>query len=221
MSQITNAGGLTNFFNRLQMFNLGRDNHGVNAVDKATEDFGNVSAPLGSLDKLQAQSQEQMCAPAGLPLVYLTGITPAGLNASSQDEIEVFQDTAAANQEIYTPALSKILNLTQLSLFGEIDPEIGFEWNQLKVVSEMDKATIRKTEAETDVIHVDGGVLFPEEVRTRIANDEDSPYSGIDLNRELPEPVTETGKPGPNEEGLDPLENEVQQEPVDATASAE
>lgn len=220
MSQITNAGGLTNFFNRLQMFNLGRDNHGVNAIDKTQEEFDNVSAPLGSLDKLQAQSQEQQCAPSGLPLVYLTGITPAGLNASSQDEIEVFQDTAAANQELYTPALSKILNLVQLSLFGVIDPEIGFEWQQLKVVSEIDKANIRKVEAETDIIHVDGGVLFPEEVRTRIANEEDSPYSGIDLNRDLPEPLTERGQPGPNEEGLDPLENEPQEERTDATAGA-
>jgi phage-related protein (TIGR01555 family) len=210
MSQILNAGGAESFYNRLSIFNLGRDNHGVMGIDHEKEDFDNVSAPIAGLDKLQAQSQEQMCAPTGLPLVYLTGITPAGLNASSQDEIEIFQDTAAANQEIYTPHVSKVLNLVQLSKFGEIDPDIGFEWNQLKVITDEQRATIRKTEAETDQIHVTNGVLFPEEVRTRIAGEEDSPYHGIDLSRELPEPVTHNGEPGPNEFGLDPLETQPQ-----------
>jgi len=220
MAQVLNGGGAENLFRRLQVFNMGRDNHGVMAIDKDTEDFSNISASLAGLDKLQAQSQEQQCAPSGLPLVYLTGITPAGLNASSQGEIEVFQDTTAANQEVYTPALSKILNLVQLSKFGEIDPEIGFIWNPLKVTSELDKANIRKAEAETDQVHIDSGVLFPEEVRARIAGEEDSPYSGIDLNRDLPEPVTHNGQPGPNEEGLDPLEQQPQADPGSSGGAA-
>jgi phage-related protein (TIGR01555 family) len=218
MSNIMNAGGAESFFRRMQIFNLGRDNHGVNAINKETEEFDNVSAPLGSLDKLQAQSQEQQCAPAGLPLVYLTGITPAGLNASSKDEIEVCQDTFSANQEIFTPHLSKILNLVQLSLFGEIDPEIGFVWNPLKVVTEEQKAVARKAQTETDQINIESGVLFPEEVRKRIANEEDSPYASLDLDVDLPEPVTRGGEPGPNEEGLEA--HETQPEPVNATAAS-
>jgi hypothetical protein len=170
------------------LFNLGRDNHGVNAVDKNTEDFLNISAPIAGLDKLQAQSQEQQCAPTGLPLVYLTGITPSGLNATSEGEIEVFQDTLSANQGIYTPALSKILNLVQLSLFGEIDPEIGFIWEPMRTMSEEQRANIRKTEADTDAILVGAGVLYPEEVRKRVAGEEDSPYQGLEINVELPEP---------------------------------
>lgn len=213
MTQLLNAGGAESFYNRLSIFNLGRDNHGVMGIDNTTENFENVSASLAGLDKLQAQSQEQMSAPTGLPLVYLTGITPAGLNASSQDEIEIFQDTAAANQEIYTPHLSKILNIVQLSKFGEIDPDIGFEWNQLKVITDEQRATIRKTEAETAQIDIDSGVLFPEERRQVLADQEDSPYHGIDLARDLPEPVTRNGEPGPNEEGLDPLEQQPQGDP--------
>ncbi|MGF6806281.1 phage-related protein (TIGR01555 family) [Paraburkholderia sp. Clong3] len=214
MAQVIAGGGAENFYNRMEIFNLARDNHGVNAINKDTEEFSNVSAPLGGLDKLQAQSQEQQCAPSGLPLVYLTGITPAGLNASSQDEIEVFQDTIAANQEIYTPHVSKILNLVQLSLFGEIDPEIGFAWNQLKVITEEQKANIRKLNSETDRNDIEAGVLFPVERRTRISNEEDSPYPALDLDRELPEPVTESGRPGPNEFGLEEHENQPQMVPA-------
>lgn len=193
MSVIMNAGGAESFFSRLQIFNSARDNHGVNAINAETEEFSNVSANLGSLDKLQAQSQEQMCAPGGIPLVYLTGITPAGLNASSIGEIEVFQDNINANQEILTPHLSKILNLVQLSLFGEIDPGIGFIWEPLRTMTPREKAEIRKYEAETDAIHVEMGSITNNEVRTRVANEEDSPYSGLDLNIELDVPLENPG----------------------------
>jgi uncharacterized protein len=194
MSQLLNQGGAENFYRRMELFNLGRDNHGINAIDKDKEEFGNVSAPLGGLDKLQAQSQEQQSSPSGLPLVYLTGITPSGLNASSEPEIEIFQDTLSANQEIYTPFVSKVLNIAQLSLFGEIDPEIGFVWEPLRTMSPEQRATIRKTDAETDATLIGAGVISQDESRTRIANEEDSPYSGLDINAPLPEvPEPETG----------------------------
>lgn len=194
MSTITQAGGADSFYNRLTLFNLGRDNHGVNAINKETEEFDNVSAPLGGLDKLQAQAQEQMAAPSGLPLVYLTGITPSGLNASSESEVEIFQDTLSANQAIYTPFLSKILNLVQLSLFGEIDPGIGFEWVPLRTMSPEQRANIRKVDAETDATLIGAGVLAPEESRTRVAGDDESPYHGLETNVDLPDvPEPETG----------------------------
>lgn len=209
MSMIMNQGGMQQLFNRLQVFNIGRDNHGVNAINKDTEEFDNVSAPLGGLDHLQAQSQEHMCAPSGLPLVYLTGITPSGLNSTSQGEIEVFQDTIASNQEIYSPAILTILKVVQLSLFGEIDPGISFVWNPLKVVSATEQATVRKTQADTDVAYIDSGVLMPDEVRDRVANEEDSPYNALDLSRELPEPMMAHAGEGPDEEGLSPLEEQA------------
>lgn len=193
MSKLLARGGAEEFFYRMQLFNLGRDNHGINAIDGA-EEFANISAPIAGLDKLQAQSQEQMCSPSGLPLVYLTGITPSGLNATSEGEIEVFQDTLSANQEIYTPFVSKVLNIVQLSLFGAIDPEIGFEWVPMRTMSEEQRSTIRKTDAEADATLIGAGVIMADESRTRVAGDEDSPYHGLDINAPLPEvPEPETG----------------------------
>lgn len=212
MSNILNAGGAESFYNRMQLFNLGRDNHGVNAIDKESEDFTNISAPIAGLDKLQAQSQEQQCAPTGLPLVYLTGITPSGLNATSEGEIEVFQDTLSANQEIYTPALSKILNLVQLSLFGEIDPEIGFIWEPMRTMSEEQRANIRKINAETDATLIGATVIAPDESRTRLANEEDSPYQGLELNVDLPEPPDITSGPLGHAEKLSGESEEEEEE---------
>ncbi len=188
MSTMTMADGASDFYRRLELFNIARDNHGINAIDKETEAFSNVSAPLGGLDKLQAQSQEHMSAASGQPLIYSTGITPAGLNASSDSEIEVFQDTLAANQAILTPHVTKIMNIVMLTLWGEIDKDINFKWESMKVVSEHEKGEIRKMQAETDIAYCDAGILAPDEIRAQIADEEDSPYSGLDLDRVIEKP---------------------------------
>jgi phage-related protein (TIGR01555 family) len=215
MTRLLNKGGAEEFFYRMQLFNLGRDNHGINAIN-ADEEFSNVSASLGGLDKLQAQAQEQQCAPSGLPLIYLTGITPTGLNPTAQGDIDVFQDTLSANQEIYTPFVSKVLNIAQLSLFGEIDPEIGFEWVPMRTMTEEQRAMIRKTDAETDATLIGAGVLMADESRTRIAGDEDSPYHGLDVNTPLPEvPEPMTG-PLAHAEKLSGTQEETEEEGAEA-----
>lgn len=187
---------------RLDLFNRLRDNRGVLAVDKETEDFASISAPLGGLDHLQAQSQEAMSAVTGIPLVILLGITPSGLNASTEGELQAFDQWIEAQQESHLrPPLTKILNIVQLSLFGEIDPEIGFKFNPLRILSETEMATVRKTNADTAGVLIDKGVIDPDEERTRLAKEEDSPYAGLDLARVIEPPADPNGIPGgPNDE---------------------
>ena len=138
-------------------------------------------------------------AVSGIPLVHAFGITPTGLNASSDGEIEVFTNAIHAGQESHMrPALQKILNIVQLSEFQEIDPEIGFEFEPLKQLTEAEAATVRKTEAETDGVLIDKGIIDPTEARERLANQPESPYSSLDLNKviEPPDQGPEGGMPG-------------------------
>jgi hypothetical protein len=88
-------------FDRVDFMIALRDNRNMAIADKETEDIKNVSAPLGTLDALQAQSQEHICASSGLPLIKFTGLTPTGLNASSEGEIRSFYDWIHATQEFY------------------------------------------------------------------------------------------------------------------------
>jgi hypothetical protein len=52
------AAGGDQLFKRLVLFNSNRDNQGLLVLDKDTEEYFNVSTPLGTLDQLQAQAQE-------------------------------------------------------------------------------------------------------------------------------------------------------------------
>ena len=169
-------------FRRAALFNDTRDNQGLMLID-TTEDFFNVSTPLGTLDALQAQSQEQIASVCGVPLIKLLGVTPSGLNASSDGEIRSFYDWIHAYQEkLFKDHLTTVLGFIQLSEFGEVDPDITFIFEPLWSMDEKQKADVNLVEAQTDQTLIAAGSITPTESRRRVAADPDAPYDGLDLD---------------------------------------
>lgn len=165
---------------RMDLYNKMRDNKGLMVMDKDAEEFFQFNTPLSGLDALQAQAQEQQSAVASIPLVKLLGITPSGLNASSDGEIKVFYDDINAQQNaFFGQHLKTCLEVLQLNLFGDIDDNIGFEFLPLWENSPTEAATIRKTDAETDAILVGAQAIDAEEVRERLMSDDSSPYHSL------------------------------------------
>jgi phage-related protein (TIGR01555 family) len=172
-------------FERAEFFTNMRDNRGLMLLNKDTEEFFNVSTPLGTLDALQAQTQEHMAAVARIPIVKLLGIQPAGLNASSEGEIRAFYDWIKAFQEhLLRRLLETILDLVQLSEFGEVDPDITFDFVDLWQLDEAGTAAVQQTKATTHEIYTTMGAVDVAEVRRALAADPDTPYAGLDIERD-------------------------------------
>jgi phage-related protein (TIGR01555 family) len=166
---------------RTNLYNAQRENAGIMILNKETEDFFNVSVPLGGLDKLQAQALEHICSASGIPLVKFTGISPSGLNATSEGELEAWYTWVHAYQEtLFAARLKTVLNFLQLNEFGAIDPDIGFAFEPLWSMSEKELADVEKVEADTDAVLIDKKVITAAEARKRVAGNPDSPYSSID-----------------------------------------
>lgn len=216
----TDMGALTQsdgdaLFRRVEAFNALRTNLGTMVVDKESEEFANVAASLAGLDHLQAQAQEHMAAVSRIPLVKLTGISPSGLNASSEGEIRVFYDTIKSMQEGYlrTP-LHTLIGMVMLSLWGEVDESIGFEFEDLWELSEDAAANAEKTRADTDAVLIDSGVISPEEARHRLASDQNGAYASISAEPESDD-LDEIAKLiGGLEDGAEDPEAEADEDPA-------
>gem|GEM_PF-1999181 len=180
--QATLAGGNgDDLIRRAELFNKTRDNRGLMILNHDTEEFFQHSTPLSGLDKLQAQAQEQMAAPCHIPLIKLLGITPSGLNSSSDSEIRVFYDYVHAMQEaLFTDPLEIILKVIQLDLFGEIDSNITFDYEPLYELDGEALARVRKSDADTAQVLIHGGVISAAEERLRLVGDPNSGYQGLD-----------------------------------------
>ena len=202
--------GDTNIMLRAELYNRLRDNRGLMLLSKDEEEFFQFNTPLSGLDALLAQSQEQMAAPSHTPLVKLLGITPSGLNASTEGEIAVYYDHIRAMQEnLLRDPLDKLLKLVQLHLFGKVDDNITFDFVPLQQMSETELSTIRKSDTDRDVAYIQAGVVSAEEVRGRLAGEPDSGYNGIDVEDvpEMPDDGFSDGlNGGEGEEGGDPAD---------------
>ena len=195
MGDALGGGRGSQMLDRAKLFVLQRDNQGLFLYDKNKEDLKELNTSLAGLDKLQAQAQEHMSAVCNMPLVVLLGITPTGLNASSEGEIAVFYDFIASRQEtLHRPNLEHVIKLIQLSELGDIDEDIDFDFVPLKQLDDEAKARIRKSTADADAQYVAMGSVDPEEARKRLANDPDSGYSNLDLSEPIPPPDPELVK---------------------------
>ena len=193
---------------RADIFNVMRGNLGLMVLNKDTEELSNVSTPLGGLDALQAQSQEHLSGVSGIPLVKLFGITPTGLNASSEGEVRVWYDNVHGVQEdVVADPFTVALEIVQLSEFGEIDPDIRFAFEPLWQMTDAEKATMRKSDADTAAIYIADGVIGPDEERKRLASQDDGIYQGLDLSV-MPESSAEVLDPTLGEGMREPAETE-------------
>jgi phage-related protein (TIGR01555 family) len=201
LGETLTAGG-EDLFRRADLFNNTRDNRGLMLIDKENEEFTNVSASLASLDQLQAQAQEHMASVSRIPLVKLLGISPHGLNATAEPELRAFYDSIHAFQEkLFSPNLDRVFRFAQINIWGKVDPDLSYEYEPLWSLDEKAAAEVRKINAETGQVHIDSGVLAPEEERERVANDPDTLYQGLDLN-EVPD-LKEEEKEGLEPKGAD------------------
>jgi hypothetical protein len=180
LAQVLQPGAAVNLNQRAQLINAYRDNRNLLLLDKATEEFFQVNTPLSGLDALQAQGQEQMSAVSHIPLVKLLGLTPTGLNASSEGEIRVFYDYVRGYQSHALDRLVQdVLKLAQLNLFGAVDPGITWEWAPLHELTALEDADRRYKDAETATRYVEIGALNAQQIAEHLAADPTSGYSGL------------------------------------------
>lgn len=192
MSAFLASGMNQQLINRIELFNKMRDNRNVFLIDKEKEEFFQFNTPLSGLHELQSQSQEQMASVCNIPLVKFTGITPSGLNASSDGEIRVFYDDIHARQEqLFRDNLERVIDIIQLNEFGEIDKDITFEFEPLYQLDGEALARVRKSDADTAQVLISEGVISAEEERVRLASDPNSGYTSLDVNDLPPEPENE------------------------------
>ena len=181
------------FIRRIKLFTEAKDNHDImllnNGQGEGGEKINQVVTPLSGLDKLQAQAQEHMAAVAKTPLIVLLGISPTGLNPSSEGEMEAFYNFINDTQEsIFRQPLEFLIKVIQLSEFGDMDEDITFNFVSLEPMNPKELSEIRKSDADAALIYMQTGAVQPEDIHDKIANDPDSGWDNLGKFEPPPEP---------------------------------
>ena len=180
------ASDMSALLARLQIMAQNRSNDGVIAVDKDAEDILKVETPISGITDVPRQSLEFVAAINRTPVVKLLGISPSGFNATGESDLRNYYDHILSQQEaVLRPALQRVLEVVQVSLFGEVDRKLGFSFCSLSEEDENAKAVTQATRINNLMALLDRDVISPEEARQILISD---PNSGLDgLDPELPE----------------------------------
>ncbi|MCT6879851.1 MAG: DUF1073 domain-containing protein, partial [Commensalibacter sp.] len=91
-----------------------------------------------------------------------------GLNASSDGEIRVWYDEVSSYQEyFFRPQLERLFKIVQLSLWGKIDPNLGFDFVPLWQLDAKTQSDMHLNQAQADALYLDKSVISPDEARQR------------------------------------------------------
>ena len=157
-------------------------------IDKdETYERTEVGALTGLPDLLDRYSL-RLAGALEMPVSILLGREPAGLNATGEADTRAWYDAIDAEREtILKPAVERIVKLLLVSQEGPTSARVPDGWSvefpPLWQPTESERATLRKTVADTDAVYLQNGVLTPEEVaRSRYRPEGWSAETEIDLD---------------------------------------
>lgn len=154
---------------RFSLLNAGKSNYRAIVLGE-NEEFLRVNAPLAEAANVVLSAMQRVSGAAGMPMTILWGMSPAGMNATGQSDLEIWNQQVAKEQSlILGPALLElyriILSDPASPLNGAVPEDLEIKWPSLWTPSLQDEINNYAQVAGADAANIQSGVLMPEEVR--------------------------------------------------------
>jgi hypothetical protein len=167
LEMVSGPGGEANLAKRLQAFALGESSNSVSWLDGGDGDKGGERIEdrqmvWTGMPDIMAAYRTAAAAAADMPATVLWGISPAGMNATGDSDIQLWHKTIKGRQDLDAgPCMAQIDAVLIPSALGKVDDAIWYEWAPLSTQSEKDEAqTFMNTMTGLDTLR--GTALIPD-----------------------------------------------------------
>jgi hypothetical protein len=200
---------------RFALLNAGKSNYRAIVLGE-NEDFIRVNAPLAEAASVLGTSMQRVSGASGQPMTVLWGMSPAGMNATGQSDLEIWNQQVAKEQFLelgphILEAYKTILADPESPLKGAVPEDLAVEFPSLWTPSLQDQVNNYAQVAGADVGYVTAQVLKPEQVAISRAKQKNTLFPSIDVDK-LEASLAE-------DRDMQVVEEEAQNE-LDATADA-
>lgn len=142
----------------------------INAVILGTdEEYTRDTASLAGIADILDRFMMHVSAVTAYPVTRLFGRSPAGLNATGENDIKNYYDDVRAEQKTMNRAVQQILDTIAAYLKAPVP--VRFKWNPLFQLTEEQTANMNRIKAETyrtqadaDQRYMDTGVVTAEQI---------------------------------------------------------
>ena len=180
-SYMTNPNNTVKELEALTQF---RDNWGV-MTKRPGDSVQQIDTSLTDLDEVIMTQYQLVAAASCVPATKLLETQPKGFNSTGDYEDKQYKLTLVEIQNAdYIPILDFHYALLSKSKYG-ITRDYTITFKEIDTPTELERAQINQTKAQTDSVYVQSGILSPDEVRDNLIKDPNSGYN--DIQGELPE----------------------------------
>lgn len=155
-----------------------RDNWGV-MTKRPGDSVQQIDTSLTDLDEVIMTQYQLVAAAACVPATKLLETQPKGFNSTGDYEDDQYKLTLVEIQNSdYIPILDFHYALLSKSKYG-IERNYTITFKEIDTPTELERAQINQTKAQTDSVYVQAGILSPDEVRDNLIKDPNSGYNDI------------------------------------------
>lgn len=152
---------------RMELVDMSRSVARAIMLDAEREEFERQAYNFAGVPDVLRAFMLRLAAAADMPVTVLMGQSPAGLNATGENDTRLWYDSVQAyQQETLLPAITRFHELAFAA--DDFDGERPEKWEvrfeSLWQMTALEQATLEKAVADKDKIYIDAGVILPEEV---------------------------------------------------------
>jgi phage-related protein (TIGR01555 family) len=154
------GGGEAGLQKRMQALQLTASVLNARIID-SEEQFTKDYVQLTGLDTILDRFMLMLSGSTGIPITRLFGRSPAGMNSTGESDYTNYLDIVQSFQKNrLKPQLRRFITL--LCYANKLNPDVDFAFNSLYQMSETEKATLAKTEADTRAVDIDNNLRLCE-----------------------------------------------------------
>jgi uncharacterized protein len=145
--------GKDSLIQRFMLANLSKSINKTTLIDADQETFTRHPMNFSGLPPLIPEFLNVVAAAVDIPITRFLGQSAKGLNATGEGDLRNYYDMLTSTREnTLSPQMRQLDQVLTRHVFGEMPQGWFFDWNPLWTMSDMDKAAMDKTNAETDAI---------------------------------------------------------------------
>ena len=155
--------------NRMQLVDMCRSVARAIVIDADGEEFERHSTSFAGLDSILQMFVLRLSSSFRMPATILMGQSPAGQNATGDADFRWFYDRIeSAQSNELAPKLRRLFEIAFAAKNGPTGGIVPTKWSivfrPLQRMTEKEEGEIRNTQANTDNVYIQSGVVLPEEV---------------------------------------------------------
>lgn len=157
-----------NIVKRYQTFGLMKSSINMGLLD-SSESLTRNTLNLSGIAPVLEQYLSYIAGCAKIPVTHLFGSSAKGLNATGEGDIKVYHARIKREQTSkIAPALLVLDEVLVRSVLGKWDEDFTYEWNPLEQINQEEVAKVNYTNAQTDKIYLDEGIITPSQVQRNL-----------------------------------------------------